>query len=86
VLNKKGYAPYVINVNAEDNYIQNNAFSDCTIYINTPIEVGYDVTTTKPYGNVSIEPGGHVILKKGQGVTISNGFECKSGAILEIKD
>jgi hypothetical protein len=28
----------------------------------------------------------HVILKKGQGVTISNGFECKSGAILEIKD
>lgn len=86
VLNKKGYAPYVINVNVEDNYIQNNAFSDCTIYINSPIEVGYDITTTKPYGNVSIEPGGHVILKKGQGVTISNGFECKSGAILEIKD
>ena len=86
ILSKKGYAPYVINVNAEDNYIQNTAFSDYTIYINSPIAVGYDVTTTKPYGNVSIEPGGHVILKKGQGVTINNGFECKSGAILEIKD
>jgi gingipain R len=85
-LNKKGYAPYIISVNVEDNYIQNTSFSDFSVYINSPLTVGNNVTTLKPYGNVSIESGGHVILKKGQGVTITNGFECKSGAILEIKD
>lgn len=86
VLNKEGYAPYIIYVNVEDNYIQNTSFTEHSIYTNTPLTVGYDVTTSKPFGNVSVEPGSHVILKKGQGVNISNGFECKSGAIFEIND
>ena len=86
VLTKSGYIPYVINVNATDSNIQNVSFDNgCTIYLNTPIYIGYDVTASQPYGSVSIGSGSKVIISKGQGVSITKGFECQTGGTLEIK-
>ena len=83
---KNGYTPYVVYLNCSDNYIQNVAFSDChKVYLNTPVYVGYDVTSSSPYGNVTVENGGKLIIFKGDGVSIENGFECKKGGIIEIK-
>ena len=79
-LDKHNYIPLVLNVDIESQYIQNVTVSQNTYYIKKPIYIGYDVTNTKPYGNVTISSGAKVFVSKGQGVTIKNGFECQSGA------
>ena len=47
--------------------------------------VGYDVTSSVPYGNVTIENGSKLSIDKSNGVIFKNGTECKLGGILEIK-
>lgn len=89
VLNKHNYIPRVIYVNVSDNSIQNKVFDNIGIdnyYVkNATISAGYDVTTSVPYGNVSIESGSRVTINKSNGVIIKNGFECKTGGELWIK-
>ena len=84
-INKHNYVPYVVHIDSENQYIQNTTISENTIFTNTPIFIGRSVTTSIPFGNVTIEPDATVIIKKGSGVTIKNGFECKSGAEFIIK-
>lgn len=88
VLNKHNYIPRVIYVNATDDNIQNKVFdTDMDYYYikNATISAGYDVTTTIPYGNVSIENGSKLTISKNNGVLLKNGFECKIGGELQIK-
>lgn len=89
VLNKHNFVPRVIFVNVTDNYIQNRVFYNTDIdnyYIkNSTISVGYDVTTSVPYGNVSVENGSKLTISKSNNVFIKNGFECEIGGELEIK-
>ena len=47
------------------------------------VQIGSDVTNTKPTGPVSIDNGSTVIHSSN--VTIKNDFEVKTGAIFEIK-
>ena len=84
VLNKHNYLPYVIYC-SDSGYIQNETLTDNRFYYNTPLNIGYDVTTEKPYGNVIVESGKKLVIQNGNnGVTIKNGFECKQGAELII--
>lgn len=88
VLNKHNYIPRVIYVNVSDNYIQNKVFNNTidNYYIkNATISAGYDVTTSLPYGNVSVESGSKLTIRNSNSVLIKNGFECKIGGELEIK-
>ena len=83
-LNKHNYVPYVIHFRKQ--CIQNEILSGQGVFVGTPMQIGYDVINTKPYGNVVIEPNAKVIIYNGNGgVYIKNGFECKQGAELEIK-
>lgn len=84
-INKYGYIPYVVHIDSESHYIQNVTLTGNVYYFNTPITVGYNATTTQPYGNVILESGSSVNINKGSGVTIENGFECKTGATFSIK-
>lgn len=79
-LNKHDYIPYLIDYNISSNYIQNATYQNNSYFCNTPISIGYDVTDEEAYGNVTIETGTTLIIEKGLGVTIKNGFECKQGA------
>lgn len=89
VLNKHNYVPRIIYVNVTDSYIQNKAFDDENIeyyYLkNGTISAGYDVTTSIPEGNVSIENGNKLNIDKSGGVIIKNGFKCKLGGTLKIE-
>lgn len=88
-LNKHNYVPRIIYVNRTDSYIQNKTFEDADIdyyYIkNGTISAGYDVTTSVPYGNVSIENGSRLNIDKSGGVLIKNGFKVEHGGELQIK-
>lgn len=89
ILNKHNYVPRIIYVNVTDNYIQNKCFDNIDMeyyYIrDATINVGYDVTSSVPYGNVTIENGSKLTIDKSNGVIFKNGTECKLGGILEIK-
>ena len=82
---KHNYIPYIIQINTDSQYIQNKIISGNSFYGNTPITIGYDVTSSIPYGNVVIEPNAKLVIRKGAGVTIENGFECQNGGELIIK-
>jgi hypothetical protein len=67
-------------------YVQNETIMGRALYSGTPIQIGYDVTNSKAYGNVVVEPNSKVTIYNGNGgILIKNGFECKQGASLEIK-
>lgn len=89
VLNKHNYVPRVIYVNVADSFIQDKVFNNVTInnyYVkNSEVCVGYDVTTSVPYGKVSIERGSKLSISRRHGVFIKNGFECELGGELQIK-
>jgi len=83
-IDKHNYVPYIIHYGSQ--YIQNETIMGRALYSGTPIQIGYDVTNSKAYGNVVVEPDSKVTIYNGNGgVLIKNGFECKQGASLEIK-
>ena len=82
---KHNYVPYVAHINVEDHYIQNETFTENTYYLNSPVNIGNDVTSSKPNGDVVIDPSSKEGIVKGNGVLIKNGFECKKGASFVIK-
>lgn len=88
VLNKHNHIPRVIYINVTDSNIQNKVFNNDVdnYYIkNATISAGFDVTTSVPYGNVSVENGTKLTINKNHEVLIKNGFECVIGGELEIK-
>lgn len=55
-------------------------------YTNSPFSIGYDVTTTLPFGDVIVRDGAKLsIEKENDGVSIKNGFEIEKGAEFYIK-
>ena len=83
-LDKHNYVPLIIHY--RNQFVQNEIIKGDAVIAGTPVEIGYDVTTAKEFGNVIIEPNARVTIYKGSGgITIKNGFECKKGAKLEIK-
>ena len=84
-IDKHDYIPYVIRFNVDDLFVQNLIFNENAFYAGSPISIGYDVTTAQNYGNVVVEPNSKVIVNKGAGVKIKNGFECKQGGEFIVK-
>ena len=83
-INKHNFVPYILHVDRE-NYIQDAIIANDAYYFGTPLSIGYDVTSTQPYGNVVIQSGAKVHITLGSGVTIQNGFECENEAELVIE-
>ena len=83
------YVPRIIYVNVTDSYIQNKEFDNADMdyyYIkNGLISAGYNVTTSIPYGKVTIKNGTKLSISKKNGVRIKNGFKCEIGGELQIK-
>ena len=85
VVNRHNYYPHITYC-SNSGYIQNETLTGNNFYSATPLNIGYNVTTEKPYGNVVISSGGKLSIQKGTGgVTIKNGFECELGGELIIK-
>lgn len=82
---RHNYYPYVVYCSL-DNYMQNETIETDSYYYASPLNIGYNVTTAKPYGNVSVKSGVKLSIQKGSGgVAIKNGFECERGAELIIE-
>lgn len=82
-ITKKGYIPYFAKC-GNTVYMQDESInSDYAVFSNQTI-AGNNVTATKPNGPVEIKKG-KTTIKGTNGVTISNSFEVKTGASLEIK-
>ena len=84
-IDKHNYIPYIVHVDTDNLYIQNKTFTENEYYVGTPMSIGYDVTSTQSYGNVIVDAGAKIIINKGSGVIIKNGFECKQGAEFIVK-
>lgn len=85
VVNKHNYIPY-IKYFVTSGYIQNESISNNISYSVSPLYIGRDVTTQKSFGDVIINNGAKLTIYNGTGgVTIPNGFECKSGGELSIE-
>ena len=69
----------------EDVYIQNETISSDRYITGRNIYIGYDVTTTKPYGNVLINGNCTVNCKAAHDVIVTKGFDCVTGSIFEIQ-
>lgn len=68
----------------------NRFIQDTTYYGNAyetgnAIRAGRDVTTQKPYGDVILENGSHVIMDAENDVLLKSGVSVKQGAILEVR-
>ena len=84
-IHRHNYYPYVVYCGSS-NYIQNKTFNTNAYYNCDPLNIGYDVTTGIPYGNVVVKPNSKLTIQKGsQGVLIKNGFECEMGAEMIIE-
>lgn len=66
--------------------MQNETIETDSYYYASPLNIGYDVTTAKPNGNVTVKSGTKLTIQNGSGgVTIKNGFECENGSELIIE-
>ena len=84
-INRHNYYPH-FTYYCTSNYIQNQTIDVNSYYDSTPLNIGYDVTNTEPYGNVLIKSGSKLTIKNGNGsVSIKNGFGCEKGAELNIE-
>ena len=83
-IHKHNYYPYVVFCSTSS-FIQNKTFETNAYYDNSPINIGYDVTTEEPLGNVIIKNKTKLYIRKGTNqVNIKNGFECELGGELLI--
>ncbi len=83
-ITKDNYKPLLI-TNLESHVIvQNQTFTGTSIIDGDEIIVGSNISSAVEEGPVVIESG-HTMFDATKTVTIRNGFECKKGAILEIK-
>lgn len=83
VLNKHNYIPYAFTYKGNDVvYVQNTIVNNNVKYCGKTIETGYNVTSSKDFGTVTIKNGGSLILNGTESVVIKNGFECEKGGCL----
>lgn len=85
VISKHNFYPCIIKFDTESHTIQNTTFIYNTYYTNTPLLVGYDVTSNQAYGPVLVKDGCRLHLQKGTGVTVKNCFYVEKGAVFKIE-
>lgn len=77
---KDGYLPFL----SDYEYIQNEIFSNFAMNSHPSPKIGYDVTTSKAYGNVIIKNGACLVLTPTSTVSIKNGFIIEQGGQFKI--
>ena len=86
-INHHGYLPYIAYYDVTSNTIQNVTFDNYVYnYSGSPLSIGYDVTTEKPFGNVVVKDGSKLNVKLGSGgVLIKNSFTVEKGGEFRIE-
>lgn len=83
VISKPNYVPYVLSNDScilqNINISTNETFDGCDTF-----KIGSDISPFQPYGRVTIENGGSVVIDVGDEVIIKNDFEVKMGGQLII--
>ena len=79
---RSGYKPYVLNI-YQTGIIQNDTIANDAVVLSNYVQIGKNVTTTRPYGDVLLERGDMYIMSP-QGAYIKNNFTMKKGATLTI--
>ena len=82
-IHKTNYQSFLFDYIATS-YVQNKAIKRKTFTTSSPLNIGHDVSTEIPTGNVVIEKGGILQLRQNTEVSIPDGFECKEGGQLII--
>lgn len=84
VVSMPNYIPYILT--NDTCYLQNDIITNTRTYSGcSTFRIGSNVSSLKPYGNVTINNGGNVVIYVGDSVTIKNDFEVKLGGKLEIR-
>ena len=66
--------------------IQNEMADEDLYFAIAPLNIGYNVTTSETFGNVTVKSGSKLSIQNGTGgVTFKNGFECENGAEMTIE-
>lgn len=87
VINSHNYYPYIIYCNFDKEELVHSIIEGEEHYFASPISLqeGPDPSDAEEYG-VIVQNGGKLVIHKGsEDVTIHNSFECKKGAVFEIK-
>lgn len=66
-------------------YIQNETINSYRNVNGDRVLIGYDVTTSKSYGNVTVKSGASLQVNSSVETVIKNGFECEKGATLTVQ-
>ena len=69
----------------EDNYIQNETISTTKLVTGSSVLAGYDVTNTKPVGEVVVTSSGHLVIQAVDNVILTRDVEIQQGGVLEIR-
>lgn len=79
---KSGYKPYILNV-YKAGIIQNDTIANDAVVISDYVQIGRNVTSSRPYGDVLLKRGEMSIMSP-QGAYIKNNFQVEKGAKLTI--
>ena len=84
VISKPDYIPYILTYHTC--FLQNTTITDNRTYDGcSTFDIGSDISSLQPFGNVVIENGGNVVIYRGNNVLIKNNFEVKLGGKFEIR-
>ena len=84
VVSKPNYIPYILTYHTC--FLQNTTITDDRMYDGcSTFDIGSDISSLQPFGNVVIEDGGDVVIYRGNNVLIKNNFEVKLGGKFEIR-
>jgi hypothetical protein len=73
-----------VNSLAQDVFIQNETITSNRYIAGKNIYVGYDVTASKPFGNVVIKSGANIIFKSANQTFFNRGFDVEKGGAFEV--
>ena len=84
VVSKPNYIPYILT--NDTCFLQNQIITNNRIYNGCDsFTIGSDITSLSPYGKVTIESSGNVVINVGNEVIIKNDFDVKLGGQLVIQ-
>lgn len=84
VISKPNYIPYILTYHTC--FLQNTTITDNRTYDGcSTFDIGFDISSLQPFGDVAIENGGNVVIYRGNNVVIKNNFEVKLGGKFEIR-
>lgn len=84
-ITKHNYKPFLLKICIGTEYLQNEVVSDCRLYLGNSIQIGNNVTTSKPTGTVVIQSGASVTINVSGNTVLDKGTIIEKGAIFDAK-